>query len=113
MFNEKFSHGKKFTFNSDNLPMTDLTTFVNENGNKQFIVKEVFINNKAKYGPRPCVVCDTLKIWLPNHFTSDIEAILADPEMIAAINAGKCGFVPSQYTDKNGVVRNSGKFIDL
>jgi len=113
MFNEAFNHGKKFTFDSDNLPDTDLTTFVNENGNKQFTVKAVFINPKSKFGPRPCVVCSTLKIWLPNHFLGDVEAILNNQDMIDAINNGKCGFVPSQYTDKNGVMRNSGKFIDI
>ena len=113
MFNENFAHGKKFTFNSDNLPFTTLDEVVAENGNKVITVREVFINHKAKYGARPCLVCDTLKINLPNHFVKDIEKILASQEYIDAINAGSCGFQPTQYQDKNGVTRNSGKFVDI
>ena len=113
MFNENFSHGKKFTFNSDNLPFTTLDEVFAKIGNKIITVREVFINHKAKFGARPCLVCDTLKINLPNHFVKDIEKILASQEYIDAINSGHCGFQPAQYQDKNGVTRNSGKFVDI
>lgn len=113
MFNENFSHGKKFTFNSDNLPFTTLDEVVKENGNKVITVREVFINHKAKYGARPCLVCDTLKINLPNHIVADIQKILDNQDYIDAINNGHCGFQPAQYVDKNGTFRNTGKFIDI
>lgn len=113
MFNEAFSHGKKFTFDSKDLPFSTLDEVVKENGNKMIEVKEVFINPKSKFGPRPCVVCSTLKINLPKHFVKDIEKILANPDMIDAINNGHCGFMPSQYVDGNGVTRNSGSFCDI
>lgn len=113
MFNEKFNHSQKFTFNSDSLPFADLKDIIEANGNATIIVRAVFINNKAKFGPRPCIVSDSAKINLPNHFVDDIREILATPEMIDAINAGKCGFTPCQYTDKNGVIRNSGNFVDI
>lgn len=112
-FNNKLSHGKKFTFDSKDLLFTTLDEYIKENGNKIATVREVFINNKAKFGPRGCVVTDTLKINVPRHINNDIEIILNDPELIGLINNGKCGFKPTQYEDSNGVVRNSGEFIDI
>lgn len=112
MFNERFSHGKKFKINSDDFPFTTLDDVVAENGNNVIPVCALF-TYKAKYGTRPVLVSSTLKINLPDHCLSDVEAIIADDELVAAINAGKCGFKPSQYEDKNGKVRNSGTFIDI
>ena len=113
MFNEEFNHAKSFTFDSTDLPYTDLDTFVKENGNKLIEVKSVFINQKAKYGPRGCIVCSTLKINVPAHLNKDITKILNRPDMIEAINAGKCGFMPRQYEDDKGIIRNTGNFIDI
>lgn len=112
MFNERFSHGKKFKINSDNFPFTTLDEVVNENGNKVIPVCGLFTYD-AKYGKRPVLVSNTLKINLPDHCLSDVEAIINDSELVEAINNGKCGFKPSQYEDKNGKTRNSGSFIDI
>lgn len=111
MFNEAFSHGKKFKFNSDDLPFTTLDEYV-KTSMDSFVVREVFINPKAKFGARPAVVSDKFKMNLPKHFVKDIEKILATPEMIEAINNGKCGFVPETY-EKDGKTYNSGKFFDI
>lgn len=112
MFNEKFSHGKKFNINSDNFPFTTLDEFIKENGNRIIPVKGLF-TYKAKYGVRPVLISDTLKINLPDHCLSDVEAIINDPVLCEAVNNGKCGFKTSQYEDKNGNVRNSGSFVDI
>lgn len=112
MFNERFSHGKKFNINSDGFPFTTLDEVIEENGNKVIPVCALF-TYKAKYGERPVIVSPTLKINLPDHCLNDVKEILSDDELIAAINNGKCGFKPSQYEDKNGNVRNSGSFIDI
>lgn len=112
MFNENFKHGKKFTVDSDNYPFTDLTTFINENGHRTLTVKAVF-TYKAKYGVRPVLVADCLKINLPNHCLADVEKILENDSYIQAINEGKCGFRTSEYTDDKNVTRYSGSFIDI
>ena len=59
------------------------------------------------------LIGNNLKIHLPDHCLSDVEAIMYDDECVDAINAGKCGFKPTQYEDKNGKTRNSGNFIDI
>lgn len=114
MFNEKYNHNKpNFTFNADDLPYASLDEVIKENGNKVMDVRGVFVNRKAKFGPRPVLITTTLKINLPKHFLNDVETILKDPDAITCINEGHCGFEPCQYEDANGVIRNSGNFIDI
>lgn len=112
-FAKKFSNGPKFTFNSDELPFISLDDFVKDNGNKQFVVKAVFVHSKGKKF-YPAVVSSSYKIWLPNHMLKVVNAILDDPEAINLINAGKCAFLPRQYekTDEYAGIYNTGDFID-
>lgn len=112
MFNEKFSHGKKFNINSDDFEFTTLDDYIKAHGNTTLTVLGMF-TYKSKYGVRPCIIADNLKINLPQHLLSDVEAILYDDELVAAVNQGKCGFKTSQYQDKNGRERNSGSFVDI
>ena len=112
MFNERFSHGKKFDVNSDDFPFTTLDEVIKENGNKTLKVQGVFAY-QAKLGVRPVLIADGLKIHLPNHCLKDVELIMNDDMLCSAINAGKCGFKTTQYIDKNGVTRNSGSFVDI
>ena len=112
MFNEDFKHGKAFTVKADDFPFTTLDQFVAENGNKVLKVAGVF-KYEAKYGVRPVLIAEGLKINLPDHCLKDVEKILSNDMYIDAINAGKCGFQPTQYKDKNGKERNSGSFIDI
>lgn len=114
MFNENFSHAtKKFTFDSKNLAFTTLDEVIKENGNKTLTVRSMFIDKKAKFGPRPAIITDSLIIYLPDHCMEDVKKIMANDEYIEAVNAGKCGFTTRQYTDKNGKVRNTGNFCDI
>lgn len=110
MFNE-MSHGKKFNFNSDNLPFIKLSEVP---VGKVYEVKEVFINRKGKFGPTATVTTEDARINVPNHIMKDIEIILGSQEMIDAINEGHCGFKRIEnYTDRNGTSRVSGTFVDL
>ena len=111
-FETNYKHGRTFNVNSDDFPFTDLKTVIAENGHKVLKVQGVF-HYKAKYGERPVIIADCLKINLPDHCMKDIENILADDEAIRLINEGKCGFQTSEYTDSKGEVRYSGSFVDI
>lgn len=113
MFNEAFSHGRKFTFDSSNLDYINLNKYVEDQFDNEFTVRSVFIVEKAKHGPRPVVVSDKFNIYVPNHMVDDIRKILSTPEMCDAINAGKCGCKVYQYQDKDGVTRNGVSFYDI
>ena len=113
MFNEDFSHGKKFNFDSSNLEYITLDNYIKDGYPSEFTVKAVFINNKSKFGPRAVIVSDRFNINVPKHLNNDISKILSNQMYIDAINAGKCGFRVSQYEDNNHVIRNSGNFYDI
>lgn len=112
MFNEDFKHGKKFNINSDDFEFTTLDDYIKQHGNCTLTVLGMF-TYKAKFGVRPVLIADNLKINLPDHLLSDVEKIMYNDTYVAAVNAGKCGFKTSQYTDKNGKERNSGSFVDI
>lgn len=111
-FSTHYAHGKKFTFDSTQLPFAELKDVVEQNGMKVMQVKGCF-TYQAKFGERPAIVISTLKINLPDHCLSDVKRILEDQEAIKRINEGHAGFEPSTYQDQNGVTRYTGKFIDI
>lgn len=61
-----------------------------------FMVQAMFINNKAKFGACPIVLCGNYYISLPSHLTKVVSDMMEDEEVITAINNGQFGF--SFYT---------------
>ena len=115
MFNERNAKKSiKWDFDGEGLPFIDLNQYLiqRDQGNAPIKVLGMYVNYKAKCGPQPHLITIDYKISLPNHLLKEVESILDDPELVRAINDGRCAFEPEQYTDKFGKVRNSGKFID-
>lgn len=113
MFNEKYSHEKKFTFDSKANEFISLKEFAEKNGTKPFPVRGMF-TYEGQRGKRGAVVTDGFNVNVPEHLIKDIESIMSNQEEIDAINAGKCAFRISTYEDKkfgNGICY-SGSFID-
>ena len=115
MFNEKFSkNAAKFTFDSKGLPFVKLAEYAAENGINNIIpVKGMFTHNKSEYGEKGVIVTTTCCIDVPSHLINDIKLVRSDADMVAAVNAGHCGFKIYTYTDKNGKTRYSGTFVDI
>ena len=112
MFNEDFRHGRKFNVNADDFPFTTLNEVIQQKGHRTFTVNGVFVYD-AKYGKRPVLIADGLKIHLPDHCIKDVEKILANDKYCQAINEGKCGFKTGEYNDDKGVTRYTGTFVDI
>lgn len=112
MFNEKYSHGKKFDFDSTNLEYIDLKEYVEQGKTNPFKVMAMF-TYEAQYGTRPVIVSEQYNIVCPNHIVKDVTSIMNNAEEVAAVNSGKCGFKAETYKDKNGVTRYSGQFCDI
>lgn len=114
MFNEKFSRGTKFTFDSKGLPFIKLDDYIKQGGKTSFIVRACFVHSKNKLEiEHGVIVSDEYNIDVPTHLIKDIKIICSDSDMIEAVNNGKCGFKCFTYTDKFGVTRNSGTFVDV
>lgn len=62
-----------------------------------FQVRGIYINTKGLYDDAPVVALDSAYVNLPAHLTPICKEILADPQAIAAINAGRVGFTIYTY----------------
>lgn len=117
MFNENFSHEAKFTVKSDDFPFVTLKEIVQENGHKVLKVQGMFTFFSKKKGnkERPVLIAESMKINLPDHCLNDVKKIMDNPEYVAAVNAGKCGFKTTEYQDENygNGTCYSGVFVDI
>ena len=112
MFNEKYSHEKKFKFDGKDNEWMNVADYVAAGHPQQFTVRAVF-SYDSKFGKRPCVATDGFNITMPNHVLGDVDSIMNHDDEIEAINAGKCGCKITTYQDKNNVTRYSCKFFDI
>lgn len=78
-----------------------------------FPIYGLYINRKSKYGDSPFAASDGYFIGLPNHMCDQVKEILKDDQVIADINACKCGIVIRPYDDDNGVTHYSADFADI
>ena len=91
---KKFNHVSPFTY-------------------KEFPLMALYINNKSRYGAAPVAVCDGFYVNLPSHLLDDVRSIMADPEVVSEINAGKCGFKIRAYQNSQGGESYTVEWIDL
>ena len=63
-------------------------------------IRSIYINTKGKFGDAPVVVSDGYNINLPKHMTATVQEMLADPEAMALIRAGKVGLSIYEYTNE-------------
>ena len=93
--------GNLFPIDSENfefISLEELYRKVGEQGEYQLL--GVFVNSKTRFGEQPVAIIDGFKVNLPKHMTETVKAIMADPEDVAEINAGKVGFVIYKYFPK-------------
>lgn len=112
MFNEKYSHGKKFDFDSSKNEFINLKDYAASHG-MRFVVKGMF-TYEGKKGTRAALVTDGFNVNIPEHLNKDVESIMNTPEEVEAVNAGKCAFLITTYNDEkygNGTCY-SGQFVD-
>lgn len=83
-----------------------------------FVLKGLFINkNKTEkelkeYGPSIVAILDDKMMNLPSHMLEEVESILADPEDIESIKAGKVGFTLRKY-ESHGKDCYGVKWVDI
>lgn len=73
-----------------------------EQGKSDHRVRSLFINNKSRYGDSPVAVTDECYINLPKHLLETVRNLMADDEVVSAINQGTLGFRIREYTNQWG-----------
>jgi len=112
MFNELFKGQPKFTYNSDNNAYVGITEFLQDHDKQlTYQVHGMFITKTGKYGPRAIAIIDGYNIYLPKHMNEIVDKIRNTPDMVEAINAGKCGLVFRDY-EKDGQTHTTVDFVD-
>lgn len=119
-FSKKFNKEKLFKINTDGFEYVSLEDLYNETKemvlldadedtmsdpdemkshieSTVFQVRGIYINTKGLYDDAPVVALDSAYVNLPAHLTPICKEILADPQAIAAINAGRVGFTIYTY----------------
>lgn len=115
MFNEKYSHGNKFNYDSSKNEFISLKDYTSKFPDVKVIIVRGLFTYEGKKGMRCALVTDGYNVNLPEHLLKDVGSIMATPDEVAAINEGKCGFAISSYEDTkygNGLCY-SGSFCDV
>lgn len=109
----KFNHkGNIFNFQAgadfQYYKLKDLAQY----NDKIFPLRALFISTKGRYGDAPVAVTDLFYVNLPAHLLADVKNIIQDAEIVADINAGKCGFKVRAYQNQNGGESYSVEWVD-
>lgn len=102
-FTNKYNKGSKFTAKA-----TKGATYVSlkelEAGKQVYIVRNLYINTKSKYGDAPVALINdcNLLVNLPEHLTETVREMRNDDELVSAVNNGLFGFSVYEYDGKNG-----------
>lgn len=108
---------KKFDFTADkDFPYISLKDLLQANdGDLEhiYVIRALYINSRSKYGEQPLIAIDDAYVNIPKHMLETVKGILANDEMIDAINKGLAGFKIRPYEDKSGIDRLSIDWIDL
>ena len=119
MFNEKFGPKASFTTDFKEFPFVNLSDVIKENGHKTLKVQAVY-TFKPKKGDNagkdvPVLVADGLNIYIPTYLLDTVMVIRSNPDMVEAINNGKCGFKTREWVDekRGNKIRFTGDFIDI
>ena len=112
----KFNHVSPFTFK---LEVADphyysLRQLYESNGaDRIYTFLALFISNKGKFGDQPIATTSHYYVNLPKHLVDDCRAMIADPETVQQINAGKAGFRIRKYFTKNNQEAFSVEWVDI
>lgn len=109
-FATRYNKGTKFDVNTTGFnyyKLSDLDQGV------VYPLAGLYINYRGNFGPSPVAILADRFVNLPNYTLSTVADMLADPETVEEIKAGKCGFSVEVYQDKNGVDRIGVRWEDV
>ena len=112
---KKYNHVSPFIFKAEkDFKYYSLKELYKANGpDATYTVLALYVNNKGHYGDQPLALGPKYYINLPGHCLKDVRAMIADPEAVDQINAGRAGFKIRTYTNRNGGESYSVEWLDI
>lgn len=96
----KYNKGSRFEFKAtEGFEYKKLEELYKEGEINVLPVMALYINTKGKFGDRPLAVTANCFVNLPNHMLDTVKAMLADDELIEAINKGMVAMEIYKYHD--------------
>lgn len=93
---------RKFTANTKGFEYVSLHDLFEQYGGAHvFPLCAIYINERGKYGAAPVLATDSCYVNLPSHLCEVCRQMIADPETVDLINAGKAGFSIYTYETNN------------
>lgn len=80
--------------------------YANRSADTVYKIADMWVNNKSKFGAHAVlgIVNEKGEAWynvsIPAHMTEVINQIISSPDMVQAVNDGKCGFKIRPYHSK-------------
>lgn len=101
----KFNKGNKFNLkiNNEEVVYIDLKSLYKDNGSdKTYPVRALYINKKSKFGDAPVIaISNTELVNCPQHLLDTVNEMIADSELVDAVNNGEVSFKIYEYEDSN------------
>lgn len=95
----KYNKGSLFNVDIEGMKFFKLSQIYDEaHPDMKYYLRALILFN-TKYGASPVAVLDDKCVNLPKHYSSDVEDMLQDPEVIETIKAGKGFFTIRTYED--------------
>lgn len=103
-FASQYNTERVFDIDTEGLEYFELQDVYHDD-DEVFNVEAIYINTKGNFDDRPCVVASCGEdfrgyVNFPAHLTPTCRSILQDKNAVAAIKAGKVGFVIYTYYAK-------------
>ena len=98
---DRFNKGvNKFTYQTDQtFEFYKLGDLLEENGGDEvYTLRGLWINTGGMYGDSPVAVIDDRYVNLPNHMLETVKQMIADDDVVNAINCGLLGFKIYSYS---------------
>lgn len=99
----KYNKGSAFTYQAaEDTPFISLEKLYHTGGEGAvYPLHSLCINNKSRYGDAPVAITDGYFVNLPRHMLDTVREMMADMELVTAVNSGKVGFSVRPYV-RNG-----------
>ena len=93
---------RKFTADCKGFDYKSLHELYEQNGGYHvYPLRALYINERSKFGAAPVAATDKCYVNLPSHLCEVCRQMIADPETVDTINAGKAGFSIYTYETNN------------
>lgn len=101
-FDKRVTRKNLFTYKEEGAPFISMKELRALKGDGPYTIRGLWISSSNMVNAHPVVVIEGYNVDFPSYKLQDVEDFLQDPDAIAQINNGECGFEFYDYDNKFG-----------